>query len=184
VFGNQLEERGRMATTASYAGHAGHAAHAGHASDAAMPERGRVTGLLRRVRELNLTWREVTRASFPTGMSGLAVLTLAEQRGDLRVSDLAACAHVGVSTMSRHVTELTTAGLLERVHGPGDGRTHMVRLTDKGRAEIEQARATITARLAPLLDGWTKHDVDHLAGQLERLIRDLAATGGTPERTP
>jgi DNA-binding MarR family transcriptional regulator len=151
---------------------------------ATAPERERVMGLLRRVRELTLTWREVTRTSFPTGISGLAVLTLAEQRGDLRVSDLAACAHVGVSTMSRHVTELTTAGLLERVLGPGDGRTHMVRLTDKGRAEIEQARATITARLAPLLDGWTEHDVDHLAGQLARLIHDLAAPGGPPERTP
>ena len=150
----------------------------------AAPERERVMGLLRQVRELTLTWREVTRTSFPTGISGLAVLTLAEQRGDLRVSDLAACAHVGVSTMSRHVTELTSGGLLERVLGPGDGRTHMVRLTDKGRAEIEQARATVTARLAPLLDGWTEDDVDHLAGQLDRLIRDLAATGGNPERTP
>jgi DNA-binding MarR family transcriptional regulator len=141
-------------------------------------------GLLRRVSELNLTWREVTRTSFPTGMSGIAVLNLAEQRGDLRVSDLAACAHVGVSTMSRHVTELTTAGLLERVLGPGDGRTHMVRLTDQGRAEIERARATMTARLAPLLDDWTEDDVDHLAGRLDRLIHDLAATGVTPEGTP
>jgi DNA-binding MarR family transcriptional regulator len=147
------------------------------------PDRERVIGLLRRVRELSLTWREVTKRSFPTGISGLAVLTLAEQRGDLRVSDLAACAHVGVSTMSRHVTELTTAGLLERVLGPGDGRTHMVRLTDKGRAEIEQVRATMTARLAPLLDTWTEDDVDHLASQLDRLIHDLAATSGTPERT-
>jgi DNA-binding MarR family transcriptional regulator len=154
------------------------------AAQAAAPERERVIGLLRRVRELTLTWREVTRTSFPTGMSGLAVLTLADQKGDLRVSDLAACAHVGVSTMSRHVTELTTAGLLERVLGPGDGRTHMVRLTDAGRAEIERARATVTARLAPLLDGWTEDDVDHLAGQLDRLSHDLAATAGTPEGTP
>jgi DNA-binding MarR family transcriptional regulator len=153
------------------------------ASRAVAPDRERVMGLLRRVRELNLTWREVTRSSFPAGMSGLAVLTLADQKGELRVSDLAACAHVGVSTMSRHVTELTTAGLLERVLGPGDGRTHMVRLTDKGRAEIEQARATMTSRLAPLLDGWTEDDVDHLAGQLDRLIHDLAATSGTPEGT-
>jgi DNA-binding MarR family transcriptional regulator len=60
----------------------------------------------------------------------------------------------------------------------------MVRLTDTGRAEIEQARATMTARLAPLLDGWTEDDVDHLAGRLDRLIHDLAATGGTPGRTP
>jgi DNA-binding MarR family transcriptional regulator len=148
----------------------------------AAPERERVISLLRRVRDLTLTWRDVTRTSFPTGMSGLAVLTLAEQRGDLRVSDLAACAHVGVSTMSRHVTELTTAGLLDRVLAPGDGRTHMVRLTDQGRAELEVARAAVTDRLAPLLDGWTEDDVERLAGQLDRLTHDLAATGGTPER--
>jgi DNA-binding MarR family transcriptional regulator len=59
----------------------------------------------------------------------------------------------------------------------------VVRLTDKGRAEIERARATMTSRLAPLLDGWTEDDVDHLAGQLDRLIHDLAATSGTPEGT-
>jgi DNA-binding MarR family transcriptional regulator len=164
-----------MAATAT------HVTHVTQATRAA-PERERVIRLLRQVRELTLTWREVTRTSFPTGISGLAVLTLAEQRGDLRVSDLAACAHVGVSTMSRHVTELTTAGLLERVLGPGDGRTHMIRLTDKGRAEVEAARATVTDRLASLLDGWTEDDVDRLAGQLDRLTHDLAATGGTPER--
>ena len=42
----------------------------------------------------------------------------------------------------------------------------------------------MTARLAPLLDGWTGDDVDHFAGQLDRLIHDLAATGRTPEGTP
>jgi DNA-binding MarR family transcriptional regulator len=150
----------------------------------AAPERERVISLLRRVRDLTLTWRDVTRTAFPTGMSGLAVLTMAEQQGDVRVSDLAGCAHVGVSTMSRHVTELAAAGLLDRVLAPGDGRTHLVRLTDKGRAELGAARTIVTDRLASLLSGWTAEDLDHLVGQLDRLTHDLAASGGSSERTP
>ena len=55
----------------------------------------------------------MTRESFPAGVSGLGVLNLVDHEGSLRVSDLAACGHVGVSTMSRQVAELTAAGLLQ-----------------------------------------------------------------------
>jgi hypothetical protein len=47
-----------------------------------------------------------------------------------------------------------------------------------------EERGRRTARLVPELDGWTADDVDHLAGQLDRLVHDLAATGGSPGRTP
>ena len=77
----------------------------------------RVTRLLRSLREVTVLWREVTRVAFPAGSSGLGVLHLVEQQGAMRVSDLATCGHVGVSTMSRHVAELTTAGLLDRELG-------------------------------------------------------------------
>jgi hypothetical protein len=66
--------------------------------------------MLRSLREVTVLWREVTRVAFPAGASGLGVLHLVEQRGAMRVSDLATCGHVGVSTMSRHVVRLTPAG--------------------------------------------------------------------------
>jgi hypothetical protein len=121
-----------MAATAT------HVTHVTQATRAA-PERERVIRLLRQVRELTLTGREVTRTSFPTGISGLAVLTLAEQRGE----------PVG--------------------HGGAGG-------FDLGTTLVGQAD-----HVRPAVAG-SEDDVDRLAGQLDRLTHDLAATGGTPER--
>ena len=104
----------------------------------------RVARLLRWLREVTVLWREVTRVAFPAGSSGLGVLNLVEQQGPRRVSDLATWGHVGVSTMSRHVAELTAAGLLERELSAEDARTHVVRLTPAGRAALDRHAPTAT----------------------------------------
>jgi hypothetical protein len=67
----------------------------------------RLTLLLRSLREVTLLWREVTRVSFPSGSSGLGVLHLLAQQTAMRVSDLAACRHVGLSTVTGRVPERT-----------------------------------------------------------------------------
>ena len=92
----------------------------------------RIARLLTAVREVKTLWREVTRASFPAGVTGLGVLNLVDHEGAQRVSDLAACGHVGVSTMSRHVADLTAAGLLAREARPGR-RSHAPRPADRRR---------------------------------------------------
>ena len=144
----------------------------------------RVTRLLRSLREVTLLWREVTRVAFPAGSSGLGVLHLVEQQGAMRVSDLATCGHVGVSTMSRHVAELTTAGLLDRELAADDARTHVVRLTPAGRAALDKARSDVLGRLLPALQGWDDAELTELERQLARLTNDLTAvTGRAPERT-
>jgi DNA-binding MarR family transcriptional regulator len=144
----------------------------------------RVTRLLRSLREVTVLWREVTRVAFPAGSSGLGVLRLVEQQGAMRVSDLATCGHVGVSTMSRHVAELTTAGLLDRELAADDARTHVVGLTPAGRAALDQARSDVLDRLLPALQGWDDTELTELDRQLARLTTDLTAvTGRAPERT-
>lgn len=146
--------------------------------------RDRVARLLSSLRQVKVLWREVTRASFPAGASGLGVLHLVDQQGAIRVSDLAACGHVGVSTMSRHVAELAAAGLLDRELAAEDARTHLVRLTDAGRAELARARAEVLDRLLPALAGWTDGELAELDHQLTRLTDDLtAAAGRAHERT-
>jgi DNA-binding MarR family transcriptional regulator len=146
--------------------------------------RDRVTRLLRSLREVTVLWREVTRAAFPAGSSGLGVLHVVEQQGAMRVSDLATCRHVGVSTMSRHVAELTTAGLLAWELSAADARTHVVRLTPAGRAALDRARSDVLDRLLPALQGWTELELTELERQLTRLASDLTAvTGRAAERT-
>lgn len=144
----------------------------------------RVTRLLRSLREVTVLWRDVTRVAFPAGSSGLGVLHLVEQQGAARVSDLAMCSHVGVSTMSRHVAELTTAGLLDRELAADDARTHVVRLTPAGRTALDKARTDVLDRLLPALQGWDDAELTELERQLARLTHDLTAvTGRAPERT-
>ena len=143
-----------------------------------------VTRLLSAVRQVKLLWADVTRSAFPAGASGLGVLYLLDAQGPQRVSDLATCGHVGVSTMSRHVADLTAAGLLDRELAPDDGRTHLVRLTAAGAAALERARAAVADRLDPALAGWTDDETDTLCHLLQRLAADVAAaTGRTPGRT-
>ena len=146
--------------------------------------RDRVTQLLRSVREVSVLWRDVSRVAFPAGSSRLGVLHLVEQHGPMRVSDLATCRHVGVSTMSRNVAELTAAGLLEWELSADDARTHVVRLTPAGRADLDRARSEFLDRMLPALQGWTDAELAELERQLTRLTHDLtAATGRAPERT-
>jgi DNA-binding MarR family transcriptional regulator len=145
-----------------------------------------VTGLLSALRQVKLLWADVTRSAFPSGASGLGVLHLLDQQGSQRVSDLAACAHVRVSTMSRHVADLTATGLLDRDIDPADGRTHVVRVTPAGHAELTRARQAVLDRLRPALDGWTADELAALTQQLIRLATDLATcspAGRTLERT-
>jgi DNA-binding MarR family transcriptional regulator len=142
-----------------------------------------VTRVLTAVRRVKMLWTDVSRSAFPAGSSGLGVLHLLDQEGPQRVSDLAACAHVGVSTMSRHVTDLAAAGLLDRELDPNDGRTHLLRLTPAGAAELTRARAAVVDRVSPAVAGWTAAELDALVAQLDRLADDIAACCSTPERT-
>jgi DNA-binding MarR family transcriptional regulator len=147
----------------------------------------RLSGLLAAVRQVKVLWADVSRSTFPAGSSGTGVLHLLDQQGPQRVSDLALCAHVGVSTMSRHVADLTSAGLLDRELDAADGRTHLVRLTTAGSAELARARQAVLDRLRRAIDGWTAEELDTLTGQLTRLATDIAthidATGRSLERT-
>jgi len=91
---------------------------------------------------------------------------------------------VAFPAMSRHVAELTTAGLLDRELSADDARTHVVRLTPAGRAALEKARTDVHDRLLPALQGWDDAELTELERQLARLTTDLAAaTGRAPERT-
>ena len=46
--------------------------------------------------------------------------------GPQRLTDLATCTDLDVSTVSRHVAQLHSAGLIERTPDPADGRAHLI----------------------------------------------------------
>lgn len=68
------------------------------------------------------------------------LLTVHEAKEDtLKMSDLAEAVLLSASGMSRRVARLVERGLLHREQCPQDGRVFRVRLSHKGRPELEKA---------------------------------------------
>jgi DNA-binding MarR family transcriptional regulator len=102
--------------------------------------------------------------------------------GPLRVTDLAVCANLDASTVSRHVAQLHSAGLIERTPDPVDGRAHRVRLSDAGAARIDAALRARRALLERSLESWDSRDLEELDRLLTRFAADVEALTQTVER--
>jgi DNA-binding MarR family transcriptional regulator len=102
--------------------------------------------------------------------------------GPLRVTDLALCANLDASTVSRHVAHLHSAGLIERTPDPVDGRAQRVKLSDAGAARIEMALHARRALLEKSLESWDPRDLDQLDRLLTRFAADVEALTQTMER--
>jgi DNA-binding MarR family transcriptional regulator len=97
--------------------------------------------------------------------------------GSRRITALASSTQLDTSTVSRHVTQLEQAGLVERSQDPDDGRAQRVGLTAEGRAQLEASTSRRREVLTASLEGWNAADL----AQLERLLGRLAA--GVESRT-
>jgi DNA-binding MarR family transcriptional regulator len=102
--------------------------------------------------------------------------------GPLRVTDLAVCASLDASTVSRHVAQLHGAGLIERTPDPVDGRAQRVKLSAAGMARIDAALRSRRALLEQCLESWNPHDLGELDRLLTRLAADVEALTQTMER--
>ena len=102
--------------------------------------------------------------------------------GPLRVTDLAACANLDASTVSRHVAQLHNAGLIERTPDPVDGRAQRVKLSDAGADRIETALRARRDLLEKSLELWNPSDLDQLDRLLTRFAADVEALTQTMER--
>ncbi|MCW2809955.1 MAG: putative MarR family transcriptional regulator [Friedmanniella sp.] len=93
--------------------------------------------------------------------------------GSLRVTELAGCANLDTSTVSRHVTQLDRAGLIHRTPDPQDGRAQRVELSEHGRAELQSALTQRRALLTRSLEGWDDADVEQLDVLLARFVGNI-----------
>jgi len=107
------------------------------------------------------------------------ILKHLEVNDRMRLTELATCANLDVSTVSRHVAQLHRQGLLERSPDPDDGRAQLLTLSPVGRQRLHDALTHRRALLARALAGWDPEDVDHLNRLLSRFARGLE--GLTPE---
>lgn len=97
----------------------------------------------------------------------MRALSLLEEYGALRVSELARLDSTSQPTATALLKQLGEAGLVQRQRDPEDSRAVMVEMTDAGRTWLAEARDHIGATLSDHLP-----DLD--AEQVQRLSRSLA----------
>jgi DNA-binding MarR family transcriptional regulator len=104
------------------------------------------------------------------------VLFMLKFGGPLRPSELARSAGLDLSTVSRHVRSLESAGHLTRTDDPDDRRAFRVALTELGRQHVEDLERERTARFAEVVADWPVEDVASLTRLLVRLRESFEAT--------
>jgi DNA-binding MarR family transcriptional regulator len=85
-----------------------------------------------------------------------------------RASELAKTYDRDRSTISRQLTELESAGLIERIRDPEDGRAQVLRVSEQGRRRLAEIRSTSMQGLRALFSTWPEEDMAMFAGLLHR----------------
>lgn len=91
-----------------------------------------------------------------------------EESGGCRATDLAAYYALDKSTVSRQVSALERAGLVERRQDPEDHRVQVLDLTEAGRRILAQVTVRRRAAVRERLEDWPQEDLDRFAGYLVR----------------
>jgi DNA-binding MarR family transcriptional regulator len=128
--------------------------------------------LLAVVARLNRLATQRTRLPLPWAQARL--LSTIEDQGEARISDLATLDHCSQPTMTTQVRRLEDAGLVSRTTDPLDARAVLIRITDKGRTVLAQARVDRAAAIDPRLAQLSPEDRQTLAAAVDVIKRLLA----------
>jgi DNA-binding MarR family transcriptional regulator len=120
------------------------------------------------------TWRQLAAATdVDLDRARYLVLRAVAESEPVRTTALAEQVGVDPSTMSRHVSILEQAGLVERTADPDDGRAQTLSLTSAGRTVMEKVRAARHDLITDVLGDWEDRDRSQLASLLGRLADDF-----------
>lgn len=123
------------------------------------------------VRMGTLFSRELTADDLSLNM--YRTLAMLWEKGELRLSDLAECTGVELSTLSRMVGTLKQRGLVIRQRSEDNARTVGIALTSQGRTLIERyiPRALHYEKMA--LTGLTRQDTQKIKMDLAKIHKNL-----------
>lgn len=117
----------------------------------------------------------------PVDISPVYMLGL---RGPCRASEVAASLHVTRPTMSKQLTRLEAAGLIERRDDPDDRRATIIALSPAGvdahTRLVERGRAMMHSALRD----WPPAEATQFAAQFTRFVDALGATSTQTTATP
>ena len=125
-------------------------------------------------------------SAFGLGDGDFDVLATLRRNGapfELTPTELAARTMVTSGAVSKRVDRLAGAGLVERRVSDADARGRHVRLTDRGRALIDQAYPVHLRNEARLLAGLSSAERDQLAALLRKVGASMEAAGAPDVRS-
>lgn len=103
-----------------------------------------------------------------------ALLEHVETYGGLRVSDIAACHGVDVSSITPRLKRIEKAGLVRRERVPSDARAYLISITTEGTRALRSVHAARREILRHALDGVDQPELSAAAGVLRRLADHLS----------
>ncbi len=89
--------------------------------------------------------------------------------GPMRVSAIADRIHSDISTVSRQVSHLVQAGVLEKVADPNDGRVQNIALAPNGEQLLDDIHDSRGRMFADLMSEWTNEEARQFDDYLQRL---------------
>lgn len=141
-------------------------------SEGAVPEGAR---LLAAVARLNRWATRHAELAIPPAQARL--LSLIDELGPARIGELANADHCSQPTMTTQVQRLEAAGWASRSTDPSDARVALIQLTDGGRTELEQLRASRAQALAPEVARLTDQEREALRSATEIILRIVHPSG-------
>ncbi len=101
------------------------------------------------------------------------VLMILGERQPRGVRDIADSAVIPLSTMTRMIQRMTVADLVQVTESQADARVTEVRLTDRGRVKLAQARSATAPVYAQVIRGVSARDFNTLIRLLDTLHVNL-----------
>ena len=135
-------------------------------SEGAVPEGAR---LLAAVARLNRWATRHAELAIPPAQARL--LSLIDELGPARIGELANADHCSQPTMTTQVQRLEAAGWASRSADTSDARVALISLTDEGREQLEQLRASRAEALAPEVARLSEQERDALRSATEIILR-------------
>lgn len=139
--------------------------------------------LFRRLHAIHQGMRR-TSGEPPLERTAYGLLSYVRHHGPVRPSAVAEAMRLDLSTVSRQVAALETAGWLERQVDPADRRASLIQLTETGRTGVTQQLTRLCDAMRGSLAGWDAADRQELVRLLAKFNDTIADRGaGTSPRT-
>ncbi len=111
------------------------------------------------------------------GLHPAAAMLLSDlaKHGEARPSELAKRRFVDLSVVSRQISQLSAAGMVDRRPAPEDGRASIISLSARGREELARRRTGYLAFMERALGAWDDEKVLELTTRLAEMNTDVRA---------